>query len=74
MKKYRVEYVKGEIKEIAPTNMEIPANETFLEEKAGDTIWAIFHAENDEKAQLKAKELAEALKTGKLPHPREKSH
>jgi hypothetical protein len=70
MKKYRVEFVKYEIKSITPTEQEIPSNETFLEENTGDTIWAILHAENDEKAKEKAKELAVSLRTGDLPHSR----
>jgi len=66
MKKYRVEFLKYEVKSIAPTEQEIPSNDTFLEENTGDTIWAILHAENDEKAE----ELAVSLKTGDLPHSR----
>lgn len=72
MKKYRVEYIRNEVKSISPTEQEIPANETFLEDRVGDTIWAIFHAEDDEHARKKAEELAKALKTGELPHKREK--
>lgn len=70
MKKYRVEYSNYEIKSIAPTDQEIPSNETFLEENTGDTIWAILHAENDEKARKKAEELSHSLQTGDLPHER----
>ena len=61
MKKYRVEFLKYEIKSIAPTDQEIPSNDTFLEENTGDTIWAILHAENDAKAREKAEELAVSL-------------
>ena len=64
MKKYRVEFVKFEIKSIAPTEEEIPSNDTFLEEQTGDTIWAIIHAENETKAREKAGKLANSLKTG----------
>jgi hypothetical protein len=70
MKKYRVEFINKVIKSIAPTEQEIPSNDTFLEERTGDTLWAILHAENDEQAQIKAKELAQSLKTGELPHKR----
>jgi len=70
MKKYRVEFIKYEVKSITPTDKEIPSNDTFLEENTGDTIWAILHAENDEKAREKAEELALSLKTGDLPHSR----
>jgi hypothetical protein len=71
MKKYRVEYVRNEVKSISPTESDIPSNETVLEEKTGDTIWAVFHAENDDEAKKKAEELANALRTGELPHKRE---
>lgn len=70
MKKYRVEFIKYEIKTITPTEHEVPSNDTFLEENTGDTIWAIIHAENDEKAREKAEELAVSLRTGDLPHRR----
>ena len=70
MKKYRVEFLKYQVKSIAPTEQEIPSNDTFLEETTGDTIWAIIHAEDDGKAREKAEELAKALKTGDLPHKR----
>lgn len=70
MKKYRVQFVNYEIKSLAPTEQDIPSNETFLEERTGDTIWAILHAENDEQAKQKAKELSHSLRTGDLPHQR----
>ena len=64
MKKYRVELVKYEVQSVVPTEEEIPSNDTFLEERTGDTIWAIIHAENDENAREKAEKLAHNLKTG----------
>jgi hypothetical protein len=67
MKKYRVQFNNYEIKSIAPTEQEVPSNDTFLEERTGDTIWAILHAEDDEKAKEKAEELAHSLRTGELP-------
>ena len=70
MKKYRVEFVRKEVKAITPTEEDIPSNETFLEEKTGDTILAIFHAENSKKARKKAEELSQSLKTGELAHKR----
>ena len=70
MKKYRVQFINHEIKSIDLTEQEIPTNDTFLEERTGDTIWAILHAENDEQARQKADELVHSLKTGDLPHKR----
>ena len=70
MKKYRVEFINYKIKSIAPTEQEVPSNDTFLEEHTGDTIWAILHAENDEKAREKAEELSHSLQTGELPNRR----
>ena len=67
MKKYRVQFINYEIRSIAPTEQEVPSNDTFLEERTGDTIWAILHAEDDEKAKQKAEELANSLRTGELP-------
>ena len=71
MKKYRVQFINHEVKVVEPTEQEIPSNDTFLEQRTGDTIWAILHAEDDEHAKQKAQELARSLKTGELPHPRE---
>jgi hypothetical protein len=68
MKKYRVEFVNYEVRSISTTEQEIPSNDTFLEERTGDTIWAILHAENDEQARKKTKELSHSLQTGELPH------
>ena len=34
--------------------IEIPANDTFLEETTGSLIWAIIEAASDEEAQQKA--------------------
>ncbi len=68
MKKYRVEFVRYQIKSITPTEQEVPTNDTFLEENTGDTIWAILHAEDDEKARKKAEQLAESLATGNRPN------
>lgn len=64
MKKYRVEFLKFEVRSISPTEEEIPSNDTFLEEQTGDTIWAIIHAEDETKAREKAQKLANNLKTG----------
>ena len=64
MQKFRVEFVKFEVKSVSPTTEEIPSNDTFLEEQTGDTIWAIIHAENEDKAREKAERLAGNLRTG----------
>jgi hypothetical protein len=66
MQKFRVEFVKYEVKSITLTEEEVPTNDTFLEENTGDTIWAIIHAENEEDAKEKAERLARHLKTGSL--------
>jgi hypothetical protein len=71
MKEYRVEFLRKEIKSIAPIKKDAPVRENFLEERTGDTILAVFHAENDKKARQKAKELSRSLKTGKLAHARD---
>ena len=71
MKKYRVEFVRKEVKSIVPIAEKAPLNETFLDEKTGDTILASFHAENDKKATQKANELSRSLKTGELAHKRD---
>lgn len=44
MQKFRVELIKFEVKSVNPTEEEIPLNDTFLEERTGDTIRAIIHA------------------------------
>jgi hypothetical protein len=64
MQKFRVEFVKFEVKSVSPTMEEIPSNDTFLEEQTGDTIWAIIHAESEDKAREKAERLASNLRTG----------
>ncbi len=66
MQKFRVEIFKYEVKSVNLTEEEIPSNDTFLEEKTGDTIWAIIHAEDEAKAREKAEKLAQHLKTGSL--------
>ena len=64
MKKFRVEFINFELKSVTPTEQEIPSNDTFLEERTGETIWAIIHAEDEDKAREKAERLALNLKTG----------
>lgn len=64
MQKFRVEFHRFEVKSVNPTQEEIPSNDTFLEEQTGDTIWAIIHAEDEEKAREKADRLSRNLKTG----------
>jgi hypothetical protein len=62
MSKYRVELDRFEIKSIQPTEQEIPTNDTILEERTGDTMYVILHADNDEEAREKAERLANNLK------------
>ncbi|TDH29107.1 hypothetical protein EXU57_03305 [Segetibacter sp. 3557_3] len=68
MKKYRVEFVRYQVMSVTETEQEIPTNDTFLEEHTGDTIWAILHAEDDQKARQKAEQLAHSLATGDRPN------
>lgn len=63
MPKYRVEFDNKEIKSIHRTTEEVPASETFLEDRIGDTLWAIVNASNDEEAQEKANRLQIELQT-----------
>jgi hypothetical protein len=62
MSKYRVELDRFEIKSIQPTEQEIPTNDTILEERTGDIMYVILHADNDEEAREKAERLANNLK------------
>jgi len=66
MQKFRVELYKYEVRSVLPTVEEEPLNDTFLEERTGDTIWAIIHAEDEKKAREKAEKLAHNLKTGTI--------
>jgi hypothetical protein len=61
--KYRVEFENKEIRSIHPTEQEVPTNDTFLEEKTGQTIWAIIEASSDAEAREKADRLAVELQT-----------
>jgi len=63
MPKYRVEFDNKEIRSIHRTVEDVPVTETFLEERTGDTIWAVIHAANDEEAQQKANRLQVELQT-----------
>ncbi|WP_276131679.1 hypothetical protein [Polluticoccus soli] len=62
--KYRIEFENKEIRSIHPTEQELPAKETFHEEKTGQTIWAIIEASSDDEAREKADRLAIELQTG----------
>ena len=62
MGKYRVEFNRYEIKSIQPTEQEEPSNDTILEERVGDIMYVIMHADNDEQAREKAERLAANLK------------
>ncbi len=64
MGKYRVEFRNKEITSITPTEQQVPAQDTFLEERTGETIWAIVEANSDEEAREKADRLATELQTG----------
>ncbi len=65
MAKYRVEFDNKEIRSVQQTEQEIPAQDTFLEERTGSTIWAIIEANTEEEAQEKARRLQTELQTGK---------
>jgi hypothetical protein len=62
MGKYRVEFVKNEIKSIHPTEQEVPVSDTILEDKTGDTMYVILHADNEQQAREKAQHLQSNLK------------
>ncbi|MGN6618182.1 MAG: hypothetical protein ACTHJ5_13495 [Ilyomonas sp.] len=62
MGKYRVEFVKNEIKSIHLTEQEVPVSDTILEDKTGDTMYVILHADNEQQAREKAQHLQSNLK------------
>lgn len=62
MGKYRVEFVKNEIKSIHPTEQDVPAGDTILEDKTSDTMYVILHADNEQQAREKAQHLQSNLK------------
>ena len=64
MGKYRILFENRILKSVSPTQEEIPANDTFLEETTGSLIWAIIKAASDEEAQQKAQQLETELQTG----------
>lgn len=63
MAKYRVEFDNKQLKSVNRTEQEMPSNDTFLEERTGETIWAIIEASDDSEAQEKAQRLEEELQT-----------
>jgi hypothetical protein len=63
MAKFRVEFDDKKIKSISPTEQEIPSNDTFLEERTGETVWAIINANSEEEAREKAGRLEVELQT-----------
>jgi hypothetical protein len=63
MAKYRVLFENKKIVSVEPTKEETPANDTFLEENTGNTIWAIIEAGSDKAARRKAKQLETELQT-----------
>ncbi|RYD57950.1 MAG: hypothetical protein EOP56_06665 [Sphingobacteriales bacterium] len=65
MAKFRVEFDNKKIKSIQPTEQEVPSNDTFLEERTGQTMWAIISADNEEEAREKAGRLETELQTGR---------
>ena len=64
MGKYRALFENKVLKSVSPTQEEITANDTFLEETTGSLIWAIIEAASDEEAQRKAQQLETELQTG----------
>ncbi len=65
MAKYRVLFENKKMVSVNPTKEETPANDTFLEEATGNTIWAIIDAGSDKEAKEKAKRLETELQTGR---------
>lgn len=64
MAKYRVLFNNKKLVSVDPTKEETPANDTFLEENTGATIWAIIEAGSDKEANEKAQRLEIELQTG----------
>ena len=64
MAKYRVLFENKKLVSLLPTEQETPANDTFLEENTGATIWAIIEADSDKEAEAKALQLETELQTG----------
>lgn len=65
MAKYRVEFDNKEIKSIHPANQSTPESDTILEERIGETLFAIIDAADDNEAREKAERLQIELKTHK---------
>ena len=63
MSTYRVLFDNKKLVSITHTEQDTPANDTFLEENTGETIWAIIEAETDDEAQEKADRLETELQT-----------
>jgi hypothetical protein len=64
MGKYRVLFEDKVMQSVTPTKEETPANDTFLEEATGSTIWATIKATSDDEARQKAERLETELQTG----------
>ncbi len=63
MSTYRVLFDSKKLVSVTRTQQDTPANDTFLEETTGETIWATLEAETDEEAQEKAERLETELQT-----------
>jgi hypothetical protein len=74
MAKYRVLFENKTLVSVDPTKEETPNNDTFLEEKTGDTIWAIIEADSDKAAREKAKRLETELQTRRTKESLEKGN
>ena len=61
MKKYRVEFDNLEIKNIQPTEQDIPEGD-IVEERTGEKLYATMHAENEDEAREKAERLADKFR------------
>lgn len=61
MKKYRVEFDNLEIKNIQPTEQDIPEGD-IVEERTGEKLYATMHAENESEAREKAERLADNIR------------
>ena len=62
MKRYRVEFINLEIKNIQLTEQGTHEGDTILEERTGETLYATMHAENEAEAREKAERFADNLR------------
>lgn len=63
MGKYRVELDDKKVVSVQPTEHDTTTNDTFLEERTGETIYAVIEASDDAEAAEKAERLQTQLQT-----------